>query len=72
MLAGSGWAAWGPASRTDLLPVKRLIVIVLMLGSFALAFAQLVRQSEQTSLRPQPTASRCGDAAGTPCPQRAL
>ncbi|CAH2399626.1 conserved hypothetical protein [Mesorhizobium escarrei] len=62
----------GPASRTDLLPVTRLIVIVLMLGSFALAFAQLVRQSEETSLRPQPAASRCGDAAGTPCPQRAL
>ena len=72
MLAGSGWVAWGLASRTDLLPVTRLIIIVLMLGSFALAFAQLVRQSEEMSLRPQPTASRCGEAAGTPCPQRAL
>ncbi|WP_167434379.1 hypothetical protein [Mesorhizobium helmanticense] len=54
------------------MPLARLIIVFLMLGGFALAFAQLVRQSEEMSFRPQPTASRCGDAAGTPCPQRAL
>jgi hypothetical protein len=54
------------------LPVTRLIIVFLMLGSFALVFSELVRQSEQMSFRPQPTASRCGDAVGTPCPQRAL
>jgi hypothetical protein len=54
------------------LPVARLVIVFLMLGSFALVFAALVRQSEEMSFRPQPTASRCGDAAGTPCPQRAL
>jgi len=53
------------------LPVTRLIIVFLMLGSFALVFAQLVRQSEEMSFRPQPTASRCGDAAGAPCPRRA-
>ncbi|MER9500345.1 hypothetical protein NKJ26_05575 [Mesorhizobium sp. M0152] len=56
----------------DILPVTRLIIVLVMLGSFALVFAELVRQSEEMSVRPQPTASRCGDAAGTPCPQRAL
>ncbi|AZO24044.1 MAG: hypothetical protein E5W38_29415 [Mesorhizobium sp.] len=66
-----GWR--GLASReTCLLPVTRLIIVFLMMGSFALMFAELVRQSEEMSLRPQPAASRCGDAAGTPCPQRAL
>jgi hypothetical protein len=54
------------------LPVTRLIIVFLMLGSFALVFAELVRRSEEMSFRPQPTASRCGDSAGTPCPQRAL
>ncbi|MER9231685.1 hypothetical protein NKI56_06215 [Mesorhizobium sp. M0622] len=54
------------------MPLARLIIVFLMLASFALAFAELVRQSEEKSFRPQPTASRCGDAAGTPCPQRAL
>jgi len=54
------------------LPVTRLIIVVLMLGSFALVFAELVRKSEGMSLRSLPTASRCDDAAGTPCPQRAL
>ena len=52
--------------------MTRLIIVFLMLGSFALFFAELVRQSEEMSLRPQPTASRCGDATGMPCPQRAL
>jgi hypothetical protein len=52
--------------------VTRLIIVFLMLGSFALVFAELVRQSEQMSIRPLPAASRCGDAAGSPCPQRAL
>ncbi|AZO30271.1 MAG: hypothetical protein EOQ30_24440 [Mesorhizobium sp.] len=67
-----GWR--GLASReTCLLPVTRLIIVFLMMGSFALMFAELVRHSEEMSLRPQqPTVSRCGDAAGTPCPQRAL
>jgi hypothetical protein len=55
------------------LPFARLIIVVLMLGSFALIFAQLIRQSDAWSVRSQPTASRCGDAAGMPCPtQRAL
>jgi hypothetical protein len=54
------------------LPVTRLIIVFLMMGSFALMFAELVRHSEEMSQRPQPTASRCGDATGTPCPQRAL
>jgi len=54
------------------LPVTRLIIVVLMLGSFALVFAELVRQSEGMSLRSHPMASRCDDTIGTPCPQRAL
>ncbi|TPK63873.1 hypothetical protein FKO01_31310 [Mesorhizobium sp. B2-3-3] len=58
--------------EADTLPVTRLIVVFVMLGSFALVFAELVRQSEQMSTRSVPTASRCGDAAGMPCPQRAL
>ncbi|WP_246682794.1 hypothetical protein [Mesorhizobium sp. B2-1-3A] len=58
--------------EADILPVTRLIIVFVMLGSFALIFAELVRQSEELSIRPQPTASRCGDAAGTPCPQKAL
>jgi hypothetical protein len=58
--------------EADILPVARLIIVILMLGSFALVFAELVRQSEAMSNRPQPTASRCGDATGMPCPQRAL
>ncbi|RTM00933.1 MAG: hypothetical protein EKK31_22295, partial [Hyphomicrobiales bacterium] len=63
----------GLASReTCLLPVTRLIIVFLMMGSFALMFAELVRHSEEMSQRPQPTASRCGDATGIPCPQRAL
>ncbi|TPM50543.1 hypothetical protein FJ964_02125 [Mesorhizobium sp. B2-3-2] len=57
---------------TNILLVTRLIIISIVLGSFALVFAELVRHSEETSLRPLPTASRCGDAVGTPCPQRAL
>jgi hypothetical protein len=66
-----GWR--GLASReTCLLPVTRLIIVFLMMGSFALMFAELVRHSEEMSLRPQPAVSRCGDAAGMPCPQRAL
>ncbi|MBN9547719.1 MAG: hypothetical protein J0H31_02240 [Alphaproteobacteria bacterium] len=66
-----GWR--GLASReTCLLPVTRLIIVFLMMGSFAVMFAELVRHSEEMSQRPQPTASRCGDATGTPCPQRAL
>ncbi|OBQ61142.1 hypothetical protein EB233_20730 [Mesorhizobium erdmanii] len=55
-----------------ILPVTRLIIVFFMLGSFALVFAALVRQSESRSIRPLPTASRCGDAAAMPCPQRAL
>jgi hypothetical protein len=35
-------------------------------------FAELVRHSDEMSQRPHPTASQCGDATGTPCPQRAL
>ncbi|QKC84107.1 hypothetical protein EB232_23155 [Mesorhizobium sp. NZP2077] len=58
--------------EADILPVARLIIVFLMLGSFALVFAELVRQSEAMSNRPLPTASRCGDATGMPCPQRAL
>ncbi|MBZ9662794.1 hypothetical protein LB523_27450 [Mesorhizobium sp. ESP-6-4] len=54
------------------MPVTRLIIVFLMMGSFALMFAELVRHSEEMSQRPQPTASRCGDATGTLCPQRAL
>jgi len=66
-----GWR--GLASReTCALPVTRLIIVFLMMGSFALMFAELVRHSEEMSMRPHPTASRCGDATGTPCPQRAL
>ncbi|WP_322419047.1 hypothetical protein [Mesorhizobium huakuii] len=58
--------------EADILPVARLIIVFVMLGSFALVFAELVRQSESMSMRPLPTASRCGDATGMPCPQRAL
>jgi hypothetical protein len=49
-----------------------MIIVFLMVGSFALFFAELVRHSEQMSVRSQPSASRCGDAAGMPCPQRPL
>lgn len=58
--------------EADILPVARLIIVFVMLGSFALVFAELVRQSEAMSSRPVPTASRCGDAAGMPCPLKAL
>ena len=58
--------------EADILPVARLIIVFVMLGSFALVFAEIVRQSEEMSNRPLPTASRCGDATGMPCPQRAL
>jgi hypothetical protein len=51
--------------------VTRLIIVFLVMGSFALLFAELVRQSEDMSSRPRPTASRCGDAS-MPCPQNAL
>ncbi|TIN91381.1 MAG: hypothetical protein E5Y02_22690 [Mesorhizobium sp.] len=57
--------------EADTLPLARLIIVFVILGSFALVFAALVRQSEEMSNRPVPTASRCGDAAGMPCPQRA-
>ncbi|MBN9258173.1 MULTISPECIES: hypothetical protein [unclassified Mesorhizobium] len=49
-----------------------MIIVFLMLGSFAVVFAELVHQSEEMSLRPQPTASGCGTAAVMPCPQRTL
>ncbi|BAV45094.1 hypothetical protein MLTONO_0191 [Mesorhizobium loti] len=58
--------------EADILPVARLIIVFVMLGGFALVFAEIVRQSEEMSSRPLPTASRCGDATGMPCPQRAL
>jgi hypothetical protein len=48
--------------------VIRLLIVFLVLGSFALVFAELVRQSDEMSSRPLPTASRCGDAIGAPCP----
>lgn len=72
MLAGSDGRRGGQPVETCLLPVTRMIIVFLMLGSFALLFSELVRQSEEMSIRPQPTASRCGDAAGMPCPQKAL
>ncbi|TPN74925.1 hypothetical protein FJ987_29165 [Mesorhizobium sp. CU2] len=66
-----GWR--GLTSReTCLLPVTRLIIIFLMMGSFAVMFAELVRHTEEMSRRPHATATECGDATGTPCPQRAL
>ncbi len=53
--------------------LARLFIVIMMLGSFALGFAELIRQSEALSTRPQSAASTCGDAVGTPCPsQRAL
>jgi hypothetical protein len=72
MLADIERVAWGLAGRDRPLLVTRLIIVFLMLGSFALVFAELVRRSEEMSFRPQPTASRCGGSTGTPCPQRAL
>jgi hypothetical protein len=45
----------------------RLFFVFLMLGSFAIAFAELVRRSNETSSLPEPAASRCGDAVGTIC-----
>jgi hypothetical protein len=72
MLADTGSGVGPLASRDSLLPVTRMIIVFLMVGSFALFFAELVRHSEQMSVRSQPSASRCGDAAGMPCPQRAL
>ncbi|HMM65228.1 MAG: hypothetical protein WA975_11750 [Mesorhizobium sp.] len=53
--------------------LTRLFFVLLLLGSFALGFAELLRQSDALSTRPQSTAATCGDAAGTPCPtQKAL
>jgi hypothetical protein len=42
-----------------------MFIVFLMLGTFALVFAQLVRQSDERSARP--TDFRCGDGAGTVC-----
>lgn len=49
-----------------------MIIVFLMLGSFAIVFAELVHRSEEMSLRALPTASGCGTAAVVPCPQRTL
>jgi len=49
-----------------------MLIVFLIVGSFALVFAELVRRSDEMSSRPLPTASRCGDAIGTPCPTQRL
>jgi hypothetical protein len=50
------------------LPILRLLVVFLMMGGFAVGFAELVRRSDALSARPLPTASQCGDTMGVPCP----
>jgi hypothetical protein len=50
----------------------RLFFVFLMLGSFAIAFAELVRRSDEMRSRPVPTASRCGGAVGTFCPSKRI
>lgn len=49
-----------------------MLVVFLIMGSFALVFAELVRQSDEMESRPLPTASRCGDAIGVSCPTQRL
>jgi hypothetical protein len=62
----------GLADRGRPLPVIRMLFVFLIVGSFALAFSELVRQSDKGEARQLPTASRCGDAIGTPCPTERL
>lgn len=68
MLASYMTGGGGQPVRDGPLPFVRMLIVFLMLGSFALAFAELVRQSDELSVRPEPTASRCGEASGPPCP----
>jgi hypothetical protein len=49
-----------------------MLIVFLILGSFALVFAELVRRSDEMSIRPMPTASRCGDSVGSPCPTQRM
>jgi hypothetical protein len=62
----------GLANRDRLLPVIRMLIVFLIVGSFALVFAELVRRSDEMSVRPMPTASRCGDSVGAPCPTQRM
>jgi hypothetical protein len=47
-----------------------MAIVLFILGTFALAFAGLTRQSDELSPRPDAAASNCGDAVGVPCPSR--
>jgi len=49
-----------------------MLIVFLIVGSFAFVFSELVRQSGKGDSRQLPTASRCGDAIGTPCPLERL
>jgi len=49
-----------------------MLIVFLIVGSFALVFAELVRRSDEMDSRPLPTASRCSDAIGAPCPIQRL
>ena len=48
--------------------LARLLIVILLLGSFALGFTELLRKSDALSTRPLSTAATCGDAVGRPCP----
>jgi hypothetical protein len=53
------------------LPFLRLFIVFLIAVSFALGFAEIVRQSDE--LRDDQAASvRCDEASGAPCPQPGL
>jgi hypothetical protein len=49
-----------------------MLIVFLILGSFALVFAELVRRSDEMNIRSLPTASRCGDSIGSPCPTQRM
>lgn len=44
-----------------------MFIVLLMMGSFALAFAELVRKSDALSSRDQGTTIACGEATSVPC-----
>ena len=53
------------------LPFSRLFIVFVLVVSFALGFAELVRQTDQQ--RPdQSASSRCDDVSGAPCPDPGL
>jgi hypothetical protein len=48
-----------------------LLFVLLIVCGFAAAFAELVDHSDRLGPR-QSASARCGEAAGVPCPSRAM